>query len=67
MYFMAKIPVFGGFATNQTSKKVFDVELVKQDLLNHIYTSKGQRVMNPEYGSIIWDLLFDLKTEFSLN
>ena len=36
-----------------------DAELVKRDLLNTFYTKKGERVMRPNYGSIIWDLLMD--------
>lgn len=36
-----------------------DNELVKRDLLNTFYTKKGERVMRPNYGSIIWDLLMN--------
>jgi len=36
-----------------------DRELIKRDLLNTFYTRKGERVMRPNYGSIIWDLLMD--------
>ncbi len=39
--------------------ELFDIDLVKQDLLNHFHTSKGERVMRPEFGSLIWDLLFE--------
>lgn len=39
--------------------EIFDIALVKQDLLNHFHTSRGERVMRPEFGSIIWDLLFE--------
>ena len=35
------------------------VDLIKQDLMNHFYTRKGERVMDPEFGSIIWDLLYE--------
>lgn len=35
-----------------------DVELVKQDLLNNIFTEKGERVMMPNYGTSIQRLLF---------
>ena len=27
--------------------------------MNHFYTRKGERVMDPEFGSIIWDLLYE--------
>ena len=41
---------------------LYDVELAKRDLLNHFYTRKGERVMSPLFGSIIWDLLFSPMT-----
>lgn len=36
-----------------------DIDLVKQDLLNHFNTRIGERVMLPEFGSIIHDMLFE--------
>ncbi len=33
--------------------------LVKVDLLNHFNTRKGERVMLPEFGTVIYDLLMD--------
>ena len=39
-----------------------DLELIKRDLVNHFYTRKGERVMRPDFGSIIWDLLFEPMT-----
>lgn len=36
-----------------------DIQLIKQDLLNHIFTLKGERVMQPTFGSTIPDLLFE--------
>jgi len=36
-----------------------DIELVKLDLLNHIFTRKGERVMMPDFGTIIPDLVFE--------
>lgn len=35
------------------------VELIKRDLLNHFQTRVGERVMNPEFGTIIYDLLMN--------
>lgn len=37
----------------------FDLDLIKQDILNHFHTRLGERVGRPNFGSIIWDLLFD--------
>jgi len=36
-----------------------DKDLARRDLLNHFYTRRGERVMQPEFGCIIWDLLFE--------
>lgn len=36
-----------------------DLDLIKRDLINHLYTRKGERVMRPDFGSQIWDLLFE--------
>ena len=36
-----------------------DVDIVKQDLLNHIFTRKGERVGYREFGTNIQDLLFE--------
>lgn len=54
--------VFKGFASPVVGKTnvLFDVELVKQDLINHFNTRKGERVMDVDYGFIGWDLLFEL-------
>jgi len=62
-----KTPVFVWFASGISSKKVYDIELIKQDLLNRINTRRGERLMDPEFGSIIWDLLFEHKSEFVVN
>jgi phage baseplate assembly protein W len=52
---------YKGFSTLSGGKtnQLYDVELIKQDLINHFYTRKGERVMNPEFGSIIWDMLYE--------
>ena len=53
---------FKGFSTvdrNFGNFKLYDVDLAKRDLLNELYTRKGERLMSPQFGSIIWDLLFD--------
>lgn len=39
--------------------KVADLELVKLDLLNHIFTRRGERVHQPRFGTIIPDLAFE--------
>lgn len=36
-----------------------DYDIAKQDLINHFMTRKGERLMLPEFGSIIWDLVME--------
>lgn len=49
---------FNGFDENKSFRRT-DVELVKQDLLNHIFTRRGERVMMPTFGTRIPDLLME--------
>lgn len=44
-----------------------DVDLVKMDLLNHIYTRKGERVMMPNFGTRIPDLPFEPLDQITLD
>lgn len=56
---------FKGFSTIDKVKApytVTDSELIKRDLLNELYTRKGERVMRPEFGSIVWDILMNPST-----
>ena len=52
---------YKGFSTlaGVKSNQLDDIDLIKQDLLNHFYTRKGERVMNPGFGSIIWDMIYE--------
>lgn len=56
---------YRGFSTvNQVKKfRLTDYELVKRDLINHFYIEKGQKLMNPEFGTIIWKMLYEPLTE----
>jgi len=53
--------LYRGFSTVNRSKKfrANDFDLVKQDLLNHFSIRKGEKLMQPNFGSIIWSLLFE--------
>tara|TARA_B100000579_G_scaffold22776_1_gene16066 strand:+ start:1168 stop:1593 length:426 start_codon:yes stop_codon:yes gene_type:complete len=57
----AKGATYKGFSTvaGVKSNQLYDLDIIKQDLLNHFYTRKGERVMNPNFGSIIWDMLYE--------
>ena len=56
---------FKGFSSkaDQRNFKVYDFECVKQDLINRLSVRKGERVENPEFGTIIYDCLFEPFTE----
>lgn len=41
------------------SYKVYDEELVKRDLLNHLHTKRGERLMRPNFGTNVHMYLFD--------
>jgi phage baseplate assembly protein W len=43
--------------------KLYDIDLVKQDLLNHFHIKKGQKLENPNFGTAIWDMIFEPMTE----
>ena len=53
--------MYKGFSTVGRDKKfrLTDFELVKQDLLNHFQIRKGEKLMNPNFGTIIWNVLYD--------
>ncbi len=36
-----------------------NLELAKQDLMNVFHTQRGERVMRPDFGTLIFDLLFE--------
>lgn len=56
-----KIFRYRGFSSTEFKKnyKLYDFELVKQDLINHFYIRKGEKLENPNFGTIIWDSLFE--------
>lgn len=49
------------------SFKIIDIELVKLDLLNHIFTRRGERVHMPRFGTTIPDLVFEPLDEETLD
>lgn len=54
--------LYKGFSTldeTNPSSRLFDIDLIKQDILNHFNTKKGSRVMNPTFGSDVWDILME--------
>jgi phage baseplate assembly protein W len=62
---ITKPQTFKGFSSRaeNTNFKLYDFELVKQNLLNRLSVRKGERVENPEFGTIIYDALFEPLTD----
>lgn len=58
--------LYRGFGTvdgDSRSPALYDLALIKQDLINHFHIRKGEKLENPEFGTIIWELLFEPLTE----
>lgn len=56
---------FKGFSSRADKKnfKLYDFEVAKQDLINRLSVRKGERVENPEFGTIIYDAIFEPFTD----
>lgn len=56
---------YKGFSSKENTRnyKLYDIDLVKQDLINHFYIRKGEKLENPDFGTVIWDMLFEPFTE----
>ena len=48
---------------NNTSFTLHDIALIKQDIINHFHISQGEKLENPEFGTIIWDALHEPLTD----
>jgi phage baseplate assembly protein W len=57
--------MYRGFSTVGRDKKyrLTDFDLVKQDVINHFYIRKGEKLMNPTFGTIIWNVLHEPLTD----
>ena len=60
-----KSVTFKGFSSraDNSNFKLYDFEVAKQDLINRLSVRKGERVENPEFGTIIYDAIFEPFTE----
>lgn len=58
------MPTFIGFNTQDQFKKftLLDADLVKRDLLNGLNIRQGQLPGRPQYGTALWDNLFENQT-----
>lgn len=57
---------YRGFSTisaEAASYSLYDLQLIKQDLINNFHIRMGERLENPEFGTVIWDLIYEPLTE----
>lgn len=52
---------YTGFSTVESGQKykLTDFDLVKRDIQNHFAIRKGEKLMNPDFGTIIWNMIFE--------
>jgi phage baseplate assembly protein W len=48
---------------DRASFKLYDISLIKQDIINHFHIRQGEKLENPTFGTIIWDILFEPLTD----
>lgn len=48
---------------DKSSFKLYDINLIKQDIINHFHIRQGEKLENPTFGTIIWDILFEPLTD----
>lgn len=45
------------------SNILYDIALIKQDIINHFHIRQGEKLENPEFGTIVWDVIYEPLTE----
>ncbi len=57
--------IYVGYSTIDQNKSVTltDADLIKRDLINHFYIRRGEKLMQPNFGTIVWDSIFEPYTE----
>ena len=58
--------IYKGFSSvnpNSRDVRIYDFELIKQDLINQFSVRKNERLMYPNFGTVIWDSIFEPFTE----
>jgi len=53
---------YKGFSTvnpDNIGFQLYDLQLVKQDIINHFHIRQGELLSNPNFGTIIWDILYE--------
>lgn len=42
---------------------LYDIALIKQDIINNFHIRQGEKLNDPSFGTIIWDLLYEPLTD----
>jgi phage baseplate assembly protein W len=66
----SSVPTYKGFSTvnsENSSPALYDIALIKQDIINHFHIRQGEKLSDPEFGTIIWDIIFEPLTEDTIN
>jgi len=53
---------YRGFSTTANNPKnfgLYDYDLIRQDLINHFHIRQTEKLSDPTFGTIIWDILFE--------
>ena len=44
---------------DSTNAVLYDIALIKQDIINHFHIRQGEKLSDPSFGTIIWDMLYE--------
>lgn len=64
--YTANVTAYRGISTvnpESTNPVLYDLALIKQDLINHFHIRQGEKLSDPTFGTIIWDALYEPMTE----
>ena len=50
---------FSSINENVEGYALYDFDLIKQDIINHFHIRKGEKLSDPSFGTIIWDMLYE--------
>jgi len=42
---------------------LYDIALIKQDIINNFHIRQGEKLSDPSFGTIVWDLLYEPLTD----
>lgn len=48
--------------TDNSTVELYDLALIKQDIINHFHIRQGEKLSDPSFGTVLWDVLFEPMT-----